>query len=252
MNKAFVLFALAAVLTVGFVGDAEACYCGGARRVACCWTTCCTVPQQTCTVMRTCQKVVYDQKQVTCYRTCYEPVWEQKPVTCVRYIPETRYQQCVRTFYKPVYETVERIVCTSVCRPVKEMRTFRACSGHWEVQNVECCKPNPCDPCAPAQKTVTQCRVWKPEIIEKQVECVRWVPQFETHKVACTVCRMVAEQRTVQVPYTVCRAEQYQKMVPCCRYVAKQVPYTVTQCVPRVVTVQVPLQVCCPTPSCCN
>jgi hypothetical protein len=53
----------------------------------------------------------------------------------------------------------------------------------------------------------------------------------------------------------VCRPEQYQTMVPCVRYVAKQVPYMVTRCEPHVVTVQVPVRVCCPTPSCsggCN
>ena len=104
----------------------------------------------------------------------------------------------------------------------------------------------------PAQKTTTQCRVWKPEIVEKQVECVRYVPQTITRKVPCTVCRMVPEPRTFQVPYTVCRAEQYQTTVPCCHYVAKQVPYTVTRCEPRVVTVQVPVRVCCPVPSCCG
>ena len=99
---------------------------------------------------------------------------------------------------------------------------------------------------------MTQCQVWKPEIIEKQVECVRYVPQTITKKVPYTVCRMVPEQQTYQVPYTVCRAEQYQRMVPCCHYVAKQVPYTMTRCEPRVITVQVPVRVCCPMPSCCG
>ena len=207
-------------------------------------------PQQTCTVMQTCQKVVYEPKQYTCYRTCYEPVWEQKTVTAIRYVPETRYRQCVETVCRPVYETAEREVCYTVCTPVKEMRTVKVCGGHWEMQNVESCMPNPCDPVRPAEKTVKQCRVWKPEIVEKQVECVRYVRETVTKKVPYTTCRMVTEQRVRQVPYTVCRPEQYQTTVPCVRYVAKQVPYTFTRCEPQVVTVQVPVQVCCPTPCC--
>ena len=34
--------------------------------------------------------------------------------------------------------------------------------------------------------------------------------------------------------------------------VPKQVAYTVTRCVPRVVCKQVPVQVCCPVPACCE
>ena len=46
MNRRFsALVFLAAVLGVGMVNSAEACYCGGARCAACCWTSCC------CTVL---------------------------------------------------------------------------------------------------------------------------------------------------------------------------------------------------------
>jgi hypothetical protein len=173
-------------------------------------------------------------------------------VECVRYVPETHYRQCVQTVCRPVYETAEREVCCTVCKPVKETRTVRVCCGHWETQNVECCVPNPCDPCAPAQKTVKQCRVWKPEIVERQVECVRYVSETVVKKAPYTVCRMVAEQRVCQVPYTVCKAVPYQTTVPCVRYVAKQVPYTVTRCEPQVVTVQVPVRTCCPAASSCE
>ena len=89
-------------------------------------------------------------------------------------------------------------------------------------------------------------------MVEKQVECVRYVRETVTKKVPCTVCKMVTDQRVCQVPYTVCVPQQYQTTVPCVRYVAKQVPYTVTRCEPQVVTVQVPVQVCCPAPSCCG
>ena len=66
----------------------------GAARNACCRTCCAPVAQQCCTVMKTCQQVVYQQKQYTCYRTCYEPVWEQKTVTAVRV--------CARNSVSPV------------------------------------------------------------------------------------------------------------------------------------------------------
>ena len=36
------------------------------------------------------------------------------------------------------------------------------------------------------------------------------------------------------------------------RVVARQVPYTVTLCIPHVVCKQVPVQVCCPVPCCCS
>jgi hypothetical protein len=250
MNKLFGVAIVAVVLWAGMANGVEACYCGAARRAVCCQSCCRPVAQQCCTVMKTCREVVYQQKQYTCYRTCCEPVWEQKTVTAVRYVPETRYRQCVETFCRPVYETAEREVCCSVCKPVKEMRTVNVCSGHWETRQVTCCVPDPCNPCAPAAKTVKQCQVWKPEMVAKQVECVRYVRETVTKKVPYTVCRMVAEQRVRQVPYTVCRPEQYQTTVPCVRYVAKQVPYTVTRCEPVVVERQVPVQVCCPVPCC--
>jgi hypothetical protein len=62
---------------------------------------------------------------------------------------------------------------------------------------------------------------------------------------------MEYEQKTQQVPYTVMVPQQYQQTVNVTRYVSKQVPYTVTRCVPRVVETQVPVKVCCPTVSSC-
>jgi hypothetical protein len=243
---------VAAVVLSGMVGTAEACYCGAARYAACSRTCCTPVTQECHTVMKTCQQVVYRQKQYTCYRTCYEAVCEQKTVTAVRYVPETQYRQCTQTVCKPVYETAEREVCYTVCKPVKYTQTVKMCGGHWENRQVETCVKNPCDPCAPAVKTTRQCRVWVPEVIEKQVECVKYVAETQSKKVPYTVCKMVAEQRVVQVPYTVCKAVSYQTTVPCVRYVAKQVPYTVTRCEPEVVTTQAPVQVCCPTACCGN
>ncbi len=240
------VFAVTVVGLAAMATTATACYCGAGRYAVCCRACCAPVAQQCHTVMRTCQQVIYEQKQYTCYRTCYEPVWEQKPITAVRYESETRYRQCVETVCKPVFETAERDVCYTVCRPVTYQQTVKVCGGHWETREVACSVPQPCDPCAPAAKSVQHCRVWVPEMIDKQVECVRYVTETRTTKVPYTVCRLVTEQRVHQVPYVVCKAVPYQTTVPCLRYVAKQVPYTVTRCEPRTICTQVPVQVCCP------
>lgn len=255
-KQALSVGAMAAAAVLLISATAEAYYCGAGCYSACRRTCCEPAAQQCYTAMRTCQQVVYQQKQYTCYRTCYEAVCEQKSVTCTRYVSETRYRDCVETFCRPVYETAERDVCYTVCKPVKYIKTVRVCGGHWETREVQSCVRNACDPCAPAACCPRQCRVWVPEMMEKQVECVRYVSETMTKKVPYTVCRMVTERRTRQVPYTVCKPVQYEKMVPCVRYVAKQVPYTVTRCEAQVVTRQVPVQVCCPSvcspSSCCD
>ncbi len=215
------------------------------------------------------------------YTVC-RPVWETRTCT-IQYtvckpVWETRTREVTCTVCKPVYETHMREVCEVVCKPVKYTRKIKVCSGHWETREV----PATCAPatCAP----VRQCRVWVPEVVEREVQCVKYVQETVTRQVPYTVCRMVAEQRTktcqyqvcrmeteqreqqisyqvcrlvseprtVQVPYTVCRAEPFEQTVTCVRYVAKQVPYTVTRCVPKWVERQVPVKVCCPVPCCCQ
>jgi hypothetical protein len=54
---------------------------------------------------------------------------------------------------------------------------------------------------------------------------------------------MVSEQRVKTCQYTVLRPVTYQKTVQGCRLEAKQVPYTKTVCVPKLVKYQVPVQV---------
>jgi hypothetical protein len=251
MKKLLTISAAAAIVWLtGMTNPATACYCGVGRYARCVSVCCTPVAQQCYTVMKTCQEVVYQQKQYTCYRTCYEPVCEEKTVTAVRYVPETKYRECVETVCRPVYETAQRDVCCTVCKPVKTMQTVKVCSGHWETRQVATCCPNPCDPCAPGVKATKQCRVWVPEVVEKQVECVKYVTETQIKKVPYTVCKMVTDQRVRQVPYTVCKAVTYETKAPCVRYVAKQVPYTVTYCEPQMVTKQVPVQVCCPAVCC--
>ena len=61
-------------------------------------------------------------------------------------------------------------------------------------------------------------------------------------------CHMVEETCVKQVPYTICKPVHYTKTIQCEHCVPKQVAYTVTRCVPKVVCMEVPVQVCCPCP----
>jgi hypothetical protein len=61
---------------------------------------------------------------------------------------------------------------------------------------------------------------------------------------------MVAEKVVRKVPYTVCKPVRYEQTVPYVRWVPKQVSYTVTRCVPKVVYKEVPVTVCCRVPCC--
>jgi len=54
---------------------------------------------------------------------------------------------------------------------------------------------------------------------------------------------MVPETCVKNECYTVMKPVCYEKTVMDCKLVAKQVPFTVTKCVPKVVTYEVPVQV---------
>lgn len=170
---------MAAVPWVLAPSSANASYCGAARchhcRQACCGC------QQCCTVMKTCEEVVYDEQVQTFYKTVYEDVMETKTVPCVKYVEETQYR-CVPC-------TVMQPRPPANCAPVKA-----------------------CGPCAAEDLVPVQ------------------------------ICR--------KVPYTVYRPVCAEQPVQRLHVVAKQVPYTLTICIPRVVTRQVPVQVCCPVPCC--
>jgi hypothetical protein len=163
---------------------------------------------------------------------------------------------------------------------VPETRTKTVCEdqGHWEERPCEsaCAPVKPCDPCA----KVKTCKVWVPNIVEKEVEvtCMKptWVEEPCEYQVTvckpetrtCTerVCEYKQEVRTREVrycayvpkkivkrcPVTTYRCEPIQKticytaMVP--YEVEKTVPVTVCKMVPKTIKVAVP--VCCPEPCC--
>ena len=136
---------------------------------------------------------VYENHVKVCQYTVCKPVWE----TCCK---EIHYTVCV-----PVQECCEREVCYQVCKPVHCTQTVNVCCGHWETR-VGCCEPacNCCDPCCPA----CQCRVWVPEVQQRQIDCVKYVTETCVKKVPYTVCRMVPQERVKTCTYQVCHIER--------------------------------------------
>ena len=51
-----------------------------------------TCQMQYCTVMKTCQKVVYEEKECTFYKTVYEEVVEKKTVPTTKFVEGTAYR----------------------------------------------------------------------------------------------------------------------------------------------------------------
>ena len=121
-----------------------------------------------------------------------KPVWE------------TRTREVHYTVMKAVYETYEQEICRTVLRPVKCTKTVQICSGRWETRTTvkqSCCGKKH----GAAQRILSQHRVWVPEVLEKQVECVRYVPEVQTIRVPYTVRRLVPEHHVKTIAYQVCR-----------------------------------------------
>ncbi|KKL79749.1 hypothetical protein LCGC14_2011690 [marine sediment metagenome] len=153
----------------------------------------------------------------------------------------------------------EREICYTVCKPVWETKT-KVCSGHWETREIapRACEPAACEPeaCCP----VRQCRVWVPEIIEKQIECTKYVRETCVKKVPYTVCRMVRENRVKTCTYKVCKMVPEQRTRTCtykvCRMVRENRVKTCTYKVCRIVTEcrtkEIPYKVCKMVPETCT
>ena len=133
---------------------------------------------------------------------------------------EVVYEEVQQTCYKTVYEEVVEKVPVDAVKYVKG--TAYRCAPCTVMQP---CPPQTCGPaqtCAPAA-------------------CSQPAP--------CSDMAPVQVLRKVSYPTAI--PQHYQKMEERKRVVAKQVPYTITVCVPKVVYKQVPVTICCPVPSCC-
>jgi hypothetical protein len=117
------------------------------------------------------------------------------------------------------------------------------------------------------EKQITLYKTVYEEVMDKVVvDAVKYVEETEYRCVKCTVmqpkqanacgpvktcapascCETAPVEIMRKAPFTVVRAVSYQKTEERPRVVEKQVPYTVTVCVP-----QVPVDVCSPVPPCC-
>jgi hypothetical protein len=177
--KKIVGVAVAAVLFEIFVSSAaNACYCEANRirrsRACCCRETCQT---QCFTVMKTCQKTVYEEKECTFYKTVYEQVVDKKPVDTTKFVEGVAYK----------------------CAPYTGMvpKTPDACAP---------AKP----PCAPAQcesaMTPVQCMIKVPYTTMNEVPAqkIEEVSRVVEKQVPYTVICCIPKTVCVEVPVTVC------------------------------------------------
>ncbi|MGQ9575821.1 MAG: hypothetical protein ACUVUC_10925 [Thermoguttaceae bacterium] len=184
--RSWLALCLAAALAVA-PSTADAGYCGAAR-YRCCKPAhgrgdCAVCKPQCCTLMKTCQEVTYEEKELTTYQTVFEELKQTNTIDTVKYVPETEY----------------RIVCTTVS----------------QSREVDCPRPC-CDPGAKPTKCVQQVPV---SCLRKvPVTVIRAVPAKETvesvrvveKKVPKTVTCLIPKVTYVQVPVQVCCP------VPCC------------------------------------
>jgi hypothetical protein len=128
--------------------------------------------------------------------------------TVMKTCQEVVYEEQQQTFYKTVYEDVVETKMVPCVKYVEDIE-YRCvpCTMMQPKPPSSCAPVNPCGPCA--------------------AESLAPV----------TVCR--------KVPVKVYRPVDAEQPVPHKTVVAKQVPYTVTVCIPKIVTKQVPVE-CCP------
>jgi hypothetical protein len=177
MRRLVVIGILAFFLKAVGVPTADACYCGAMQH-------CCHRVQSCdscCTVMKTCQGVVYEEKQCTFYKTVYEEVKEKVVVPVVKYVEETEYRDTKCTIWQPKE--------TGACEPVKSCAPAACASPtvSTEMTPVECIRKTP--------HTVYRC-VCEQKTVERPRVVVKQVPYTVTCRVPKVVCK--------QVPVEVC------------------------------------------------
>jgi hypothetical protein len=279
---------------------------------------CC--PPATCEVQKTCmvpqvvtekrkvQCIEYRQEERECKYTVYKRVAETKQVEreVCEWVREERIRNEKYTVCKPVWTEEKREYSVlvphiekrqgtrKVCKYVQAKETRKVCvdEGCWEeVCCVTSCKVKVgCGGCCVVPVCKTR-KVWKPNIVEKEVEVTVCRPQWveepyeycvrvcKPEKRVCTVkvCHYEKEERTRECKYTVCvpkkktvtcqvttckcvPEERTRKYTVCVPYrVEKEVEVKVCKMVPITVTCKVPCKPCpqdcckpCCKPVCCN
>lgn len=214
-------------------------------------------------------RTVYDQRQVTAYRIEYETVHEEQQVTSYRPVWETRFRRECYTVSKPVMQTVYRTEYHTVMQPVVSTRTEYVDQGCYEEHTAY----RPLPPSLRLRRMSAGCsvdpltgatvyqrpglywvevprgrwevqRVWRPNLVARQVQQTTYCPQTVARQVPVQVCRYEQQQVWRNVPYQVRRMEPVQQTIRVPRCVEKRVPVTYTCRVPRVVCCRVPIDAC--------
>lgn len=177
---------LSLILMLLSTSAAEACCCGIARLR--CRQICCPPPcqMQYFTVMKTCIKTVYEEKECTFYKTVYEEVVENKTIPTTKFVEDKAYRCAPFTGLVPKP--------AAACEPAKPACEPAGCGAPCnEMMPVQCLRKVPYTTFkeVPAEKTEAVRRV-----VEKQVP----------YTVICCIPKTVCEQ----VPVTICCP------VPCC------------------------------------
>jgi hypothetical protein len=157
-------------------------------------------------------------RQVQCC-TAAAPCGEQQCYTIMRTCQVVVYDEVQQTCYKTVYEEVKEKVTVEGVKYVEGIDYHCVPCTIMQPRPPQACGPAACPPAACSQPS--------------------------------SCCDMVPVQVLRKVPYTTVRPEKFQKIEERPRVVVKQVPYTITVCVPKVVCQQVPVTICCPIPPCC-
>ncbi len=135
--------------------------------------------------------------------------------------PRIEYEEKECTAYKTVFEEVVDKVSVDAVKFVEETE--------YRCVPVTVMQPPPLPACEPAQACAS-CNTCAP----------------------ATCCDLVPVQVLKKVPFTVLREVHYQKVEERPRVVVKQVPYTFTQCVPKVVCEPCGPVSACDKPACCD
>jgi hypothetical protein len=186
MRRLLVITFIAGLLQTLGTMTADACYCGAARyrcgkQSSCSRTKHCCCPSQCYPAMKTCQEVVYEEKQCTFYKTVFEEVKDKVVVKAVKYVEDTEYRCCKCTTQQP-----KESAC---CEPVKSCAPAAACGPPatcTEMAPVECIRKVPYTVCRPVCYEKTEER---PRVVVKQVP----------YTVTCCVPRVVCKQVPVEV-----------------------------------------------------
>jgi hypothetical protein len=227
----------------------------------------CCVPHQ---AYRVVYRTVYDEKQVTAYRLEYETRYQEKTVTSYKpqMFNETREE--VYLVQKPIYETAYRTEYTTKMVPYTTYRTETVDQGCYVDQQI-CVpgrtsyrlayQPPVClvDPttgvstsqgggwawvAAQAPSRVKVQRVWKPNVVQRQVAVTCHKQEVTAHRVPYKTCKYVTERHVRQVSVQVCKmvAVEQTVRVPYC--VEKRIPVTYTCRTPRTVACYQPIDAC--------